>query len=151
MGISKLTCTLKGDVPPKWSLDEDVSISIDMCWRMCAKFPIILSIYHAIACSRNKLIEYFSPLFLFSYSIEGFWECESYFPQETQDRDPISYTRTSSGTCVEKMIKSIFLWYHWSRLFSEWNERGLIIMNYSWKFTETMKYKNTLFLLMKQL
>jgi hypothetical protein len=28
MGISKLTCTLKGEVPPKWSLDEDVPVAI---------------------------------------------------------------------------------------------------------------------------
>ena len=28
-GISKLTCTLKGEVPPKWPLDEDIPDAID--------------------------------------------------------------------------------------------------------------------------
>jgi hypothetical protein len=30
MGISKLTCTLKGEVPQKWTLDEDALVAIDM-------------------------------------------------------------------------------------------------------------------------
>jgi hypothetical protein len=42
MGISKLTCTLKGGVPPKFPLDEDVHKDVGY-----------------FACSSNKLIEYF--------------------------------------------------------------------------------------------
>jgi hypothetical protein len=29
MGISKLTCTLKGEVPPKFLLDEELPVFID--------------------------------------------------------------------------------------------------------------------------
>jgi hypothetical protein len=34
MGISKLTCTLKGAVPPNWSLDEDAYVVVKSHQRM---------------------------------------------------------------------------------------------------------------------
>ena len=71
MGISKLTCTLKGEVPPKSSLDEYALFSIDRGWRMCAKFSIISSLCRSRPCSSNRLIEYFSLLFVFFYH-QGF-------------------------------------------------------------------------------
>jgi hypothetical protein len=71
MGISKLTCTLKGEVPPKWSLDEDVPVAIDRL-KDVGKILHHLSLCRARACSSNRLIESFAPPFFFSATIEGF-------------------------------------------------------------------------------
>jgi hypothetical protein len=46
MGISKLTCTLKGDVTPKWPLDENTTAVINRHSRMWEKFSIISSLCH---------------------------------------------------------------------------------------------------------
>ena len=71
----------------------------------------------------NHMLHHFS--FISPWSIS--WVCEIDCPQERQARDPTCYTRTSSGTCTEKTIKSSLLWYHWSGLFSAQNESGDII------------------------
>jgi hypothetical protein len=72
MGISKLTCTFKGDVPPKWPLDEYAPIAINKHGRMCEKLSTISSLCHARDFSRNRLIGSSTPLFFFSTTIEGF-------------------------------------------------------------------------------
>jgi hypothetical protein len=41
MGISKLNCTLKGEVPTKWPLDEDVPfamVGIEGCGKKSPSF-----------------------------------------------------------------------------------------------------------------
>jgi len=106
MGISKLTCTLKGEVLPKWSLDEGVPVVIDRRWRMWAKFSIILSLCRVRACSSNKLIELSALLFLFSSALRVSWMCESDCFQERQAGDSTCYTRTSSRTCIEKRSRA---------------------------------------------
>jgi hypothetical protein len=58
----------------------------------------------------NKITKSHALSFFISSSVS--WVCETNFPQERQARDPTCYTRTSSRTCTEKMIKSILLQYH---------------------------------------
>jgi hypothetical protein len=106
MGISKLTCTLKGEVPPKWSLDEDVHV----CYRQALK-DVGKILHHFVPLSRESLLkQQINRIFLCHFSFlppwRVSWACESDFPQERQARDPTFYTWTSSGTCTEKMIKS---------------------------------------------
>ena len=147
--ISKLTYTLKCKVPPKWSFDEYSPNAIDKHWRMWEKFSIILSLCRARAFSSNKLIESSAMSFFFSSAMEGFLGMgERFYSRETSSRPKFLYLDFVRDMCW-KMIKSSLLWYHWSGLFSEWNERREITMKYSWKFPETEKYNNTWFLLMK--
>ena len=72
MGMSKLTCTLKCEVPPKWLLDEDAFDAIDIHWRMWEKFCIILFLCGVRSCSSNILIGSSAQSFFFSSTIEGF-------------------------------------------------------------------------------
>jgi hypothetical protein len=52
MGISKLTCTLKGEVPPKWPLDEDVLVAIDKTLKDVCKI-----LHHFIPLSHESLLK----------------------------------------------------------------------------------------------
>jgi hypothetical protein len=52
MGISKLTCTLKGEVPPKWSLDEDVPVVIGQALKDVGKI-----LHHFVPLSRESLLK----------------------------------------------------------------------------------------------
>ena len=65
MGISKLTCTLKGVAPPEWLLGEDAS-PMGSRRRIWAKLSIIISLYHSRASSSNILKGSLAPSSLFS-------------------------------------------------------------------------------------
>jgi hypothetical protein len=52
MGISKLTCTLKGEVLPKWLFDEDVPVSIGKALKDVGKI-----LHHFIPLSRESLLK----------------------------------------------------------------------------------------------
>jgi hypothetical protein len=52
MGISKLTCTLKGEVPPKWPLDEDTPVVIGKALKDVGKI-----LHHFIPLSRESLLK----------------------------------------------------------------------------------------------
>jgi hypothetical protein len=103
MGISKLTCTLKGEVPPKWPLDEDVPI----CYRQALK-DVGKILHHFIPLSRESLLKQqinrilCSVIFIFFHHGGFLGHARDDFPQERQARDPTFYTQTSSGTCTEK-------------------------------------------------
>jgi hypothetical protein len=66
MGISKLTCTLKGAVPPKWSLDEDAYVVVGQLSKDLGKLihhlvPLFREDFHEqqlnrISCSLVSLV-----------------------------------------------------------------------------------------------
>jgi hypothetical protein len=92
MGISKLTSTLKGEVPQKCSLDEYTLIFIGMQFRIWEKLSIISSLYRVRACSSNILIKLPSLSFLFSFSMEGFLGVREIFSsRETSSRPNLLY------------------------------------------------------------
>jgi hypothetical protein len=70
-GISKLTCTLKGEAPPKWLIDEDVFL-VGIHQRICAKLSIISFLCHTRASLRNSVKGSPAPSSLFSSSMGGF-------------------------------------------------------------------------------
>ena len=92
-GILKLTCTLKGEVPQKWPLNEDAPVAINRNLRMWKKFSIISSLCRVRACSSNRLIGSSSSSILFSSAIEGFLGVrERLSSRETSSRPNLLYS-----------------------------------------------------------
>jgi hypothetical protein len=52
MGISKLNCTLKGKVPPKWSLDEEAPVFIEHALKDVGNI-----LHHFIPLSHESLLK----------------------------------------------------------------------------------------------
>jgi len=70
-GISKLTCTLKGVAPPKWLLDDDPSVYVDIHRRIWMKLSKILFLCRARASLSNLLMRSPAPSFVFSSAMGG--------------------------------------------------------------------------------
>jgi hypothetical protein len=102
MGISKLTCTLKGEVPPKWSLDEYAC-----CYRQVLK-DVGKILHHFVPLSRESLLKQqinrivCSVIFIFFHHGGFLGHARAIFLKRDNIRDPTFYTQTSSGTCTEK-------------------------------------------------
>jgi hypothetical protein len=103
MGISKLTCTLKGEVPPKWLLDEDVPV----CYRQALK-DVGKILHHFIPLSRESLLKqqinrifllchfYFLPPWRVS------WACERIFLKRDKLETQLSILRPRRGHALKK-------------------------------------------------
>ena len=101
MGMSKLACTLKGVAPPRWMLDEDVSLVV-IPWRIWEIFSNITFLCCSRDSSSNILKGYPTPSYLFLQPWEtiGVGEAGIAMVQTVQALTP--YTPTSLGTCIEK-------------------------------------------------
>ena len=144
MGISKLNCTLKGEVPPKWLLYEDTPDAINRRWRMWEKFSIISSLCRMRACSSNKLIESSTPSFFIFFCHWGFLRCARAIVLE---RDKLKTQLSILGPCRGHALKNnqelppliqliqIILDTKWERRYNKEMPRDIT--------------SNTLFLLMK--
>ena len=75
VGISKLTCTLKGVAPPEWWLGEDVSL-VGSRLRIWENLSIVSLYFHMRYSLRNSLMRSPTPLSFFSFVIgvhQGQW------------------------------------------------------------------------------
>jgi hypothetical protein len=93
MGISKLTCTLKGEVPPKWSLDEDASVVIDRHLKDVGKI-----LHHFIPLSRESLLKqqinriFCSIIFIFFHHGGFLGHAREFSSRETSSRPNFLYS-----------------------------------------------------------
>jgi len=111
MGMSKLTCNLKGVAPLEWLLDEDV-LPVGSHQRIWGKFSIIALPCHSRASLRNIWKYPLLPhlYFLSPWEIVGVCEVSLAKVQLVWTLTP--YTLTLLGTCKEKWRKRRPLRYH---------------------------------------
>ena len=108
IGISKLTCTLKGVTLIEWLLEVDV-LHVASLQRIWAKLSIIMFLYHSRASSSNYLKESSSPHLFFLPTREVVRVCKVGLAKVQPFLALTPYTLTSLRTCKEKQRKSRLL------------------------------------------
>ena len=116
----------------------------ECCYRQILK-DVCKILHHFVPLSRENFLKkqvnriLFSTVFIFSHH-QGFLGCARViFLKRDMLKTQHSILRPHRGHAL-KMIKSSLLWYHWSRLFSAWNESGDITHKYLEILQERQKY-----------
>jgi hypothetical protein len=110
MGISKLTCTLKGEVLPKWLFDEDVPIFYRQALKDVGKI-----LHHFVPLSRESLLKQqidrivCSVVFIF-FRHGGFLGCaRAIVFKRDKIETQLAILGPHRGHALKKMIKSSLL------------------------------------------
>jgi hypothetical protein len=105
MGISKLNCTLKGEVPPKWPLYEDSPIVIDMRGQDVGKI-----LHHFVPLSPESLLKQHiniiscSTIFIFFHHVRFLGSMRAIFLKRDKLKTQLAILGPHRGHALKKMI-----------------------------------------------